>query len=106
MDGANEFLDRVFDHVGELDRDRFNYKSWRFGGRPTSEGVGIMPGLEVDPEAVVARVLDVEAYPDNVDYVKKIIVTDRRSASDVTYVQKMELPFDEDYNVDDYEEED
>lgn len=92
MSDVNEFLDRVFEHVGGLERDRFNYQTWRFAGRPTGEGVGLMPSLEVDPETMVSRVLDVEGYPENVNYVKEIVVTDRRSDRDFTYVQKMELP--------------
>ena len=41
---------------------------------------------------MVAHILDVEAYPDNVKYVEGVDLVERRSDSDVTYVQHMNLP--------------
>ena len=37
--------------------------SWRFEGRPTGEGLGLKPGVDVDPAAVIARIMDVADYP-------------------------------------------
>jgi hypothetical protein len=79
-------------HVAELGRDRFNHKSWQSENRPTSEGVGIVPGLEVDVDSVVAHVLDVENYPGNVKYVESTEMVDHRSDTDFTYIQRMNLP--------------
>ena len=89
---AEEFLDRVMPHVADLNPDRFSHTSWRFEKRPTSEGVGMLPNPDTDVESMVAHILDVEAYPDNVRYVEGVDLVERRSDSDVTYVQHMNLP--------------
>lgn len=87
----DDFLSRVMEHLPELKRDKFNSVSWRYEGRPTGEAIGLKPGIDVDPEAVVARILDVEHYPGNVQYVDKTIV-DKQTKKSVTYTQKMKLP--------------
>lgn len=89
---ANEFLDRVMPHVGDLSHDKFSHTSWRFENRPTSEGVGLLPNPDTDVDLMVAHILDVEAYPANVKYVESIEVVERRSDTDVSYVQRMNLP--------------
>ena len=87
----DDFLSRVMEHLPELKRDKFNSVSWRYEGRPTGEAIGLKPGIDVDPEAVVARILDVEHYPGNVQYVDKTIV-EKQTKKSVTYTQKMKLP--------------
>lgn len=79
-------------HLENLNPQRFSHASWRFENRPTSEAVGLLPSPDTDVEAMVAHILDVEGYPDNVKYVEAIDVVERRSATDVTYVQHMNLP--------------
>lgn len=79
-------------HVAALSRDHFSHTSWRFESRPTSEAVGLLPNPDTDIEAMVQHILDVEAYPDNIRYVEDIEVVQRRSDTDVTYVQHMNLP--------------
>ncbi len=86
-----DFLARVNEHLPALSRDKFNNDSWRYQNRPTSEGLGLKPGVSVDPEAMVARILDVEAYPDNVKYVEETIVSERGD-NYVVYTQKVKLP--------------
>ena len=89
---ADEFLDRVFDHIPSLpDRSGFSHTSWSYAKRPTSEGIGRLP-VDIDVDAMVARILDVTEYPRNVRYVDSVEVLDRRSDSDFTYVQKLNLP--------------
>lgn len=89
---ADLFLDRVFDHIGSLSRSGgFSHKSWSYQNRPTSEGLGLLP-LEIDVEAMVGCILDVEAYPSNVRYVESVEILERRSDTDLTYVQKLNLP--------------
>lgn len=88
---ADEFLDRVFEHVDRLSRSGFSHKSWRYAQRPTKEGVGLLP-VEVDVEGMVGRILDVEGYPRNVRYVESVEILDRRSDTDFTYVQRLSLP--------------
>ncbi len=89
---AEPFLDRVMPHLAELGRDKFNHTSWRFENRPTTEGVGILPVPAVDIEAMVSHILDAEKYSGNVKYVESTEIVERRSDSDVTYVQRMSLP--------------
>lgn len=89
---AEQFLDRVFENVPALSHDSFNYKSWRYSDHPTSEGVGLMPEAGVDADVMVARILDVENYASNIRYVKECVITEQRSDTDFTYVQRMELP--------------
>lgn len=91
-DAAEDFLDRVLGHEKDLSMDKFNHTTWKFENRPTSEGFGVLPGVDVDVAAMAAHVLDVENYPGNVKYVDATEVVERRSPTDVTYVQRMNLP--------------
>jgi hypothetical protein len=89
---ADAFLDRVLPHLADLSTEKFSHVSWRFENRPTSEALGILPVADNDVDAMVAHIVDVEAYPDNVRYVEGVDVVQRRSDTDVTYVQHMHLP--------------
>ncbi len=91
-DAAEEFLDRVLAHEKDLSMEKFNYTSWKFENRPTSEGFGVLPGVDVDVAAMAQHILDVENYPGNVKYVDATEIVERRSPTDVTYVQRMNLP--------------
>ena len=86
-----DFLSRVNEHLPGLSRDKFSNDSWRYQDRPTSEGLGLKPGVSVDPEKVVACILDVEAYKENVKYVEEVTVTERGD-NYVIYTQKVKLP--------------
>ena len=66
---ASAFLDRVFPHIPKLSPTRFAFEAWRHGGRPTSEGVGVLPGVTCDVESMVARIMDVGSYVGPVKYV-------------------------------------
>jgi len=66
---ASDFLDRVFQHVPRSTPTRYDFKSWRHAGRPTSEGFGLLPVSGVDVDAYAARVMDVGRYVGNIDYV-------------------------------------
>lgn len=79
-------------HVSQLKPGRFSHATWRFESRPTSEAVGVLAHPDTDIESMVTHILDVENYPDNVRYVEAIDLIERRSDSDVTYVQHMNLP--------------
>ena len=70
----DDFLARVMERLPDMSRDKFTSQSWRYEGRPTGEGLGLKPGVDVDPEAVISRILDVAAYPGNVKYVDATIV--------------------------------
>ena len=68
---ASDFLDRVFPHVGDLSTSRFSFEAWRHAGRPTNEGVGLLPSVSVDVDAFAARVMDIAGYRGNIDYVEE-----------------------------------
>lgn len=86
------FLSRVTEHLAGLSRGGFDSASWRFENRPTTEGVGLKSGLEIDVDKMVACIMNVEDYPDNVQYVDSIEVRNRVAEGDVNYVQRMKLP--------------
>ncbi|MCH9720210.1 MAG: hypothetical protein K0U60_10120 [Actinomycetia bacterium] len=89
--GAADFLDRVMPHLTKLPTDKFNHTSWRYENRPTSEGVGILPA-QVNLDIMASCILDAEHYPENVKYVESVEIVDRRSPTDVSYIQRMSLP--------------
>lgn len=89
---AQDFLDRVYEHIDDLPREKFNYKSWRFEKRPTSEGVGILPNTDIDVDAMVSHILDVQNYPGNIRYVESIEMVEERTPTDFTYIQRVSLP--------------
>lgn len=89
---AEAFLGRVLEQLPGMNRNRFSSKSWRFEDRPTSEGVGLKPGIDLDVEKVVQRILDVEAYSQNIKYVESCLITEKISPSEFIYVQQMKLP--------------
>ena len=92
MGAAEEFLDRVFEHVPGLSRSKFDYSAWKYAGRPTQEGVGLLPGLDVDVDSMVSCILDVEHYPGNIRYVDSTEILQHHSDTDFTYVQRLSLP--------------
>ncbi len=65
---ADDFLDRVFRNLPRPG-SRFEYAAWRHAGRPTQEGVGVLPASGVDVGRMAAAVLDLDHYTGNIDYV-------------------------------------
>lgn len=88
---SNAFLDRVFSNLPRAGA-RFEFNAWRHAGRPTSEGVGILPMSGVDVEAVAARVMDVGNYVGNIDYVVQGRVTGNDGPGTVRFYQKIKVP--------------
>lgn len=64
-----DFIDRVFERVPRSAPDKYHFECWRFGDKPTSEGLGLMPTRGIDVERVVAAILDVDHYAGNLDHV-------------------------------------
>ena len=85
---ANEFVNRVFQNLPAGPVTRFEFKSWRGGDRPTSEGFGLGPVPGVDPDKLIARVMDVDRYVGNVDYVAEC-----RSVADPNYTRPQKVRF-------------
>ena len=64
-----EFVDRVVPHLPASPPARMSFKNWSYGGRPTKEGVAVMSIPGVDPEKLLAAVMDVDHYVGNIDKV-------------------------------------
>ncbi len=88
---SSAFLDRVFSNLPRLG-GRFDFNSWRHAGRPTSEGVGILPMSGVDVDAVAARVMDVAGYVGNIDYVVACRATGDEGPGTVCFYQRIKVP--------------
>jgi len=85
---ANEFLDRVFQHVSGTDIRSYRFEHWPVPGKPTDEGVGILPVPGADPERIMARVFDLNHYVGNVAH-----VTECRIIDDPAYVPPQKARF-------------
>ncbi len=82
-----DFLDRVFARIAPPGR-RYHFESWRHGGRPTSEGLGVLPMPDVDVDAVLARVMDFDHYVGNIAH-----VVESRQVPDPAYTPPHQVRF-------------
>jgi len=90
---SSAFIDRVFNHLPRVG-GRFEHKSWKHSGNPTSEGVGVLPG-PVSVDAMVGRVMDVDHYKGNLDFLDECrsIADDRFvPPGAVRFYQRVKLP--------------
>ncbi|MEN0068586.1 MAG: hypothetical protein AAGA48_41095 [Myxococcota bacterium] len=88
------FVDRVFARLNPNPSD-FKFEHWNHSGRPTDEGFGIQPVADVDPEKLVAAVLDVDHYVGNIDHVTecRMIADDRYDGTtQKRFYQKLTIP--------------
>lgn len=91
---SDAFLDRVFSHL-PADGGRFEFRTWRHGRQPTSEGVGVLPTPGADVEAVAARVLDFDRYAGNIDFVEECrVIADPRFTppASTRFYQRVRVP--------------
>lgn len=65
----NEFIDRAFTHMPALPLRDYFFESWKFGGKPVSEGMGVLPIQGGDVEKMAELLMDVDHYVGNVDHV-------------------------------------
>jgi hypothetical protein len=89
------FVDRVFAHLPATRPAEWVFLHWEHAGRPTDEGVGLLPVPGLDPERLVARVMDVDRYVGNVGHVSACrSVPDERFVPPraVRFYQKLDLP--------------
>lgn len=84
---VSAFLDRVFKNLPAANTS-FAFKSWPQAGKPTEEGVGMMPLSGVSPEAIVKRVMDVDHYKGNIDH-----VIENRSIKDARFTPPQAVRF-------------
>ncbi len=92
---ASAFLDRVFRHVPAGPISRFTFDAWSDGGRPTKEGVGLLPQSGVDVDAFAKRVMDVASYRGNIDYVEEsrtVAGPEHNPPTAVRFYQRVKVP--------------
>lgn len=77
---VREFLDRVLARLPEDSSEvkGYQFHHWKWGDKPTHEAVGVKAIRGVDPEKLIARILDVDSYEGNIAHVE-----DCRSEPDV-----------------------
>ena len=88
------FVDRLLAQIPPVG-SAFTFRSWRHADRPTNEGVGVLPSPGVPVDKLVARVMDVDHYRGNVDYVDECrTVPDARHSppASVRFYQRVKLP--------------
>ena len=88
------FVDRVFANLPRVG-NRFEFASWRHTGRPTNEGVGVLPQPGVNVDAMARCVMDVDRYKGNVDYVDECRTVPDAACSPpqtVRFYQRIKVP--------------
>lgn len=94
MQEGLQFLDRVFKKLPRSGSS-FQFEHWNFGGRPTDEGVGMLNVAGIDPDRLIARVMDVGSYVGNVDHViESRVISDTRFTppAQVRFYQRVDVP--------------
>ena len=87
------FVDRVFKNLPPHDRG-FQWKSWRHTGRPTNEGVGVLPRA-VSVDSMTSRIMDVDSYKGSIEFVDECRTVPDGAYSpptSVRFYQRIKLP--------------
>lgn len=95
MDQGKEFLERVLKKLPQAATKDYFFASWNDAGKPTDEGVGLLPCPGADPENVIRCVLDVDHYVGNVGHVEECrAITDDRFElpQQVRFYQRVKIP--------------
>jgi hypothetical protein len=95
MAEVEAFLERVSSRLPATPPREFTFTHWSHGGRPTDEGLGLLPIAGADPAKVMAAVMDVGHYVGNVEHVTvcRVIPDARFAAPDhVRFYQKIDVP--------------
>lgn len=88
------FVDRVLAHLpATLPRD-WEFWHWKHAGRPTDEGIGVLPVPGADPDKIIAAVMDVDRYVGNIEHVGicRSVPDPRFGEGAVRFYQKLDLP--------------
>ena len=89
------FVERVFARLPASPPGAFAFWHWPHAGRPTEEAVAVLPVPGLDPEKLIAAVMDVGNYVGNVEHVvTSRVIPDARFAmpTNVRFYQKIDLP--------------
>jgi len=90
-----EFLERVFPRLPKSAPSKFQFQSWKHGGRATGEGLGVMSVAGVEPAEVEAAAWDVNNYKGNTQAVVECRqVPDERFDGETQqrFYQRIEIP--------------
>lgn len=82
------FLNDIFSRLPQQKVSQYTFQSWERAGKPTSEGFGLLPITGLDADKVIARVMDVDHYVGNIDYVAEC-----RSIADSRFVAPQQVRF-------------
>lgn len=82
------FLQRVLTHLPAAPPSDFYTAQWPHGGRPTEEGLGILPIPGLVPEKAIDAVMDVDHYVGNLEH-----CTVCRSIPDPRFVPPQKVRF-------------
>jgi hypothetical protein len=85
---AKAFVERALSHLPSGTPRGYVFEHWKHAGRPTDEGVGLVPIAGVDPQRVMDAVMDIDHYVGNVAHVSV-----SRSIPDPRYVMPQALRF-------------
>ncbi len=89
------FLNDIFARLPAAPVTEYTFQSWERAGKPTSEGFGLAPIPGLDPEKVIARVMDVDHYVGNIDYVAECRTIQDAAYSppkSVRFYQRVDVP--------------
>jgi hypothetical protein len=85
---VRQFLERVLAHLPAAPPTQFQFVHWNHAGRPTDEGLALMPVPKLDPGKVIDAVMDVDHYVGNLDHVAVC-----RSIADARFVPPQKTRF-------------
>jgi hypothetical protein len=87
---VREFLGRVLAKipVGDPPVTGYRFSHWEWADKPTHEAIGLKAIPGADPDEVIARVMDVDRYPDHIAHVEAC-----RSVQDLNFVRPEEVHF-------------
>jgi hypothetical protein len=92
---AEAFVDRVFQRIPRIAPREYTFLHWNHGGRPTDEGLGLLPAPGVDVDKIVAAVQDLDHYKGNIDHVAECrAIADARFSppARIRFYQRLEIP--------------
>ncbi len=92
---VTSFLNDIFARLPAQTVSEYTFQSWERAGKPTSEGFGLLPIGGLDAEKVISRVMDVDHYVGNIDYVAECrSIADGRFTppQSVRFYQRVDVP--------------
>lgn len=94
MEIKSDFLKRVIEKIPANKPSNYHFDSWK-SGRPTSEGLGLLPMPGIDGEKLFQCVMDVDHYVGNIAHVVECRTIDDSNYSQpesVRFYQKIKIP--------------